>query len=220
MHFHIISLFPMAMDSYFNESVIWRARKDRRLFIHFYNPRDVTKDKHRTVDARPYGGGPGMVIKAEPVLRSFEKALQKIKKREKKGKKARIKKILFTPNGKQFSNAYARNLSRRYTDIILICGHYEGIDERVRKIIRPEEISIGPFIVTGGEIPAEVVVDSVTRHIPGVLGNESSIEESRIVSKDVYTRPESFIWKGKNYKVPEILLSGHHQKIDKWRQDN
>lgn len=194
-------------DSYLNESILARAIKNKKIKIRTYNLKDFTNNKR--VDAIPYGGGPGMVMRAEPVLKAIEKA---------KGKKKNVKIIIFSPAGKEFNNKYAVNLSRKYKDIILIAGRYEGLDKRVKNITKAEEVSIGPYILTGGELPAMVLIDTVSRQIEGVLGNPASLEEKRIASSDVYTRPEILINKGKKYRVPKVLLSGHHKKIDEWKK--
>ena len=209
MKFHIITLFPEAFKSYLNSSIVGRAIKDKKISVSFYNPRDFTKDKHKRVDRKPYGGGPGMVIEAESVLKAIEKA---------RGRKKKVKILMLSPSGKQFDSTYTSKLNKSYSDIVIISGHYEGIDARVGKITKAEHISIGPYVLTGGELPAMVIVDSVSRHIPGVLGNIESIEEKRTASPDVYTRPEVLVHKGKKYKVPPVLLSGDHKNIEKWRE--
>ncbi len=206
--FHIITLFPNIFNSYINESIIALAIKNKKIKIKFYNPRDFTKDKHKRIDRKPYGGGPGMVLEAEPVLKAAEKAL---------GRKKKVKIIFLSPNGKQFDNSYAKKLSEIYKDIVIISGRYEGIDTRVKRILKAESVSIGPYVLTGGELPSMIILDAVSRQIKGVLGNENSIEEERIASPDVYTRPEVLIYKGKKYHAPKILLSGHHKKIEQWR---
>lgn len=213
MHFHIISLFPDAFNSYLNESIISRAISDKKIKVSFYNPRDYSGDKWKRVDQKPYSGGPGMVIQALPTIKAIEKALSKIKR----NKKAKIKIIFFSPRGKQFTTDYAKGAAKKYTDLVLISGRYEGIDARVKKIFKTEDISIGPFVLTGGELPAMVVLDCISRQIEGVLGNFDSLEESRISSHDVYTRPEVFTYKGKKYLVPKVLLSGNHKKIEAWK---
>ena len=210
MTYHIISLFPQSLDSYINESILKRAIEDKKIRVKFYNPRDFTVDKHHRVDQKPYGGGPGMVIEALPVIKAIEEA-------NKNAKKAKI--IWFTPSGKQFDNAYAKDIAKKYTDIILICGRYEGIDARVKKVFRVEEISVGQYVLTGGELPAMILIDTISRQIKGVLGDYGSLEESRVASKDAYTRPEVVKYKGKNYKVPKVLLSGNHKLIDEWRKN-
>lgn len=207
MDFHIITLFPNAFDSYINESILARAIKNKKIKIKFYNPRDFA-DKKRQVDDKPYGGGPGMVIKAEPVIKAIQKA---------KGQKRKVKIIFLSPSGKQFDNSYAKKLIKNYKDVIIIAGHYEGIDARVRKVFETDEVTMGPYVLTGGELPAMLIIDVISRQIEGVLGDIESLEENRNASSEVYTRPESFKYKNKNYKVPKVLLSGHHQNIEKWR---
>lgn len=215
MTFHIISLFPDAFSSYLNESILKRAIGEKKIIVKFYNPRDFTKGTSyadRRVDDKPYGGGPGMVIEALPVIKAIAKATGK----STKTKKTKI--IWFTPSGKQFDTVSAKKLSS-YTDIIFVCGRYEGIDARVKKAFKVEEISVGPFILTGGELPAMLLIDSISRQVEGVLGDIQSLEESRVASPDVYTRPEVVEYKGKKYRVPKILLSGNHKLIDEWRKN-
>ncbi len=217
MNFHIISLFPQALDSYINESIVKRAIEDKKIRIKFYNPRDFTNGSSysdRRVDDKPYGGGPGMVIEALPVIKAISKVLSKIKNKNK------VKIIWFSPSGKQFDTDNAKKIAKKYTDIIMICGRYEGIDARVKKVFKVEKISIGPFILTGGELPAMILIDTISRQIKGVLGDINSLEESRIASPDVYTRPETIEFNKKKYKVPKVLLSGNHKLIDKWREEN
>jgi len=131
---------------------------------------------------------------------------------------AKVKIIFFLPSGKQFDTTYAKKISKKFTDIILICGRYEGIDARVKKIFKCEEISVGPFVLTGGELPAEILIDCISRQVEGVLGNFDSLEESRVASSDVYTRPEILEYRGKKYRVPKVLLSGDHKKIEEWKK--
>ena len=214
MRFHIITLFPKAFDSYLNESIISRAIEDKKIKVSFYNPRDYSDDKRKRVDQKPYAGGPGMVIQALPVIKAIAKALTKLKV---KSGKSKAKIIFFSPSGKQFTTDYAKKTAKKYTDIIFICGRYEGIYARVKKVFKTEDVSVGPFVLTGGELPAMVVLDCVARQIPGVLGNIGSLEESRTASRDVYTRPEVFDYKGKKYRVPKVLLSGNHKKIEEWK---
>jgi tRNA (guanine37-N1)-methyltransferase len=160
MRFHIVSLFPDSVRPYLEESILGRAQEDKKLSVKYYNPREFTKDKWRRIDRRPYAGGPGMVLEAEPFLKAIAKA---------KGKKTkRVKTVFFSPSGKQFDNALARKWAKSYDDIILVSGRYEGIDARVAKISRAEAISVGPFVLTGGEVPAMIVVDAVARQIPGI----------------------------------------------------
>ena len=213
MRFHIVTLFPTAFDSYLNESIIARAIKDKKIKVYFYNPRDYSDNKFKHIDQKPYSGGPGMVIQAPPVVKAIEKSLIKINK----NKKAKTKIIFFSPGGKQFTTDYAKKTAKKYTDVMFVCGRYEGIDARVRKIFKMEDVSVGPFVLTGGELPAMIVLDCVARQVEGVLGNFSSLEESRVSSHDVYTRPEIFQFKGKKYRVPRVLLSGNHAEIEKWK---
>ena len=223
MRFDIITIFPKIFSakggSYLNESILKRAQKNKLVDIKIHNLRDFTKDKHRKVDDRPFGGGPGMVITVEPII----KVVSNINRQASKKK---IKVILFTPGGKQFNNKTAANLAKNYDNLILICGRYEGIDARVEKVIenlklKIENLSVGPYVLTGGELPAMVLIDSVSRQIPGVLGKKESLEEKRHgVGAPVYTRPEVFVYKGKKYRVPKILLSGDHKKIEMWRRKN
>jgi len=210
MRFHVVTLFPEQVEPYVNGSILGRAQESKLIRVDYYNPRDFTKDKWRRIDRRPYGGGPGMVLEPEPFLKAVEKA---------KGKrKAKTKVIFFAPEGKQLTNEYARTLAKKYDEIILIAGRYEGIDARVKKILRAEVLTIGPYVLTGGEIPAMTVIDAVSRQIPGVLGTFESLEEERVASPDVYTRPEVLEWKKKNYRVPKVLLGGDHKKIEEWKK--
>lgn len=199
-------------DSYLKESILGRAVKNKKVSIKFYNPIDFCSPKDR-VDARPYGGGPGMVLRPEFFLSAATKALA-----DKKAKKGKVKIIIFSTSGKKFSTAYAKSIAKKYTDIILISGRYEGIDARVQKILKAEEISIGDYILTGGELPAMVLVDSISRQIKGVLGKYESLEEERVSTSQVYTRPEVLKYKGKNYRVPKVLLSGNHKLIENWKK--
>jgi len=194
-------------NSYLKESILGRAIKDKKIKIKFYNPVDYCKPRER-VDGRPYGGGPGMVLRPEPVIKTFSKI--KINKN--------TKVILLSPDGKKFNTTYAKNLAKKYKNLVIISGRYEGIDDRVRKITKAEKVSIGDYVLTGGELPAMVVIDSIARQIPGVLGKYESLEEERVSSSEVYTRPEILKHKGKNYKVPKVLLSGNHAEIDKWKE--
>ncbi|MCI0542387.1 tRNA (guanosine(37)-N1)-methyltransferase TrmD [bacterium] len=207
--FHIISLFPNALSSYISESILARAIEKKVIKIKTYDLHDFAENKWRKTDERPYGGGPGMVLLVRPILRAVEKAVRKKKK---------TKIIILSPSGKSFTNSYGATLAKKYTDIVLICGRYEGIDARVKKILKAEEISVGDFVLTGGELPALVVMDAISRQIPGTLGKFASLEENRISSHEVYTRPEIFEWKRKKYRVPKVLLSGDHKKISLWKQ--
>lgn len=210
--FHIISLFPEALDSYISESILARAREKKLINIKFYNPRDYAEGKWLKVDGRPYSGGPGMVMLPGPVLKAAAKA------RGKTNSKKKFKTIIFSPGATMFTNVYAKNLvDKKYTDIILICGRYEGIDARVKKILKAEEVSIGDYVLTGGELPAMVFMDATSRQIEGVLGKFESLEENRVSSHEVYTRPEVFEYQKKKYRVPKVLLSGDHKKIEEWK---
>ena len=234
MRFDIITIFPDIFDSYLNESILKRAQVKKLIQIKIHNLRDFTKDKHKKVDDRPYGGGPGMVIRVEPVVKAIASILNSKSSNSKfkilnskqipNSKFKKIKIILFTPTGKQFDNKIAHQLAKNYEHLILICGRYEGIDERVKKVIldlgfKVLNLSIGPYVLTGGELPAMVLIDAVARQIPGVLGKKESVEEKRLgVGVPVYTRPEIFIFKNKKYKVPKVLLSGDHKEIIAWRE--
>jgi tRNA (guanine37-N1)-methyltransferase len=216
MNFHIITIFPEMFGSYLNESIIGRAINDKKISVKFYNPRDfvkgpkVKKNNYRPVDDKPYGGGPGMVMRAEPIIAAVTKALSKIK--------GKVLVVNFIPTVEKFTTVEAKKLSKSYKDIILICGRYEGIDARVDKIFKTKKYSIGDYVVTGGELPAMILIDSISRQIPGVLGKYESLEEERVSSSEVYTRPEILKHKGKNYRVPKVLLSGHHAKIEEWKK--
>ena len=227
MNFHIITLFPESFDSYINESIIGRAIKNKKIKIKFYNPRDYVTGKYRkvwpdgniskTVDERPYGGGPGMVIMAEPILRAVDKITTAITKRK---KPSHIKVVFFSPSGDQFTTTMAKTLATEYTDIIFICGRYEGIDARAVEILQAHPVSIGDYVLTGGELPAMVCIDCIARQISGVLGNFNSREEERTSSDRVYTRPEVITWKGQDYPVPAVLVSGNHAEIDHWKENS
>jgi len=211
MKFHIISLFPESFDSYMKSSIIGRAIKESKISVDFYNPRHFTLQKHKQVDDKPYGGGPGMVMQAEPVIKAIEKA---------KGRKKKVKIIFFSPTGTMFDAEYADNLatSKKYTDVIFICGRYEGVDARIKEVFDMEDVSIGNFVLTGGELPAMIMIDAIARYIPGVLGKIESNEVHRNASPNVYTRPETFTYKKKKYSVPEVLVGGNHAEIEKWRK--
>ena len=220
LKFDIVTIFPEIFSSYFSESIISRAQKKKLIKIDVHDLRKWTKDKRKTVDDKPYGGGPGMVLKVEPIVKALV-ALAK-KQISKKANKQIV--VLFSAGGKQFDNAAAAQLAKKYSRLILICGHYEGVDERVKKIIKDlgfefSEISIGPYVLTGGELPAMVLADAVARQIPGVLGKIESLEEKRLgIGVPAYTRPEIFKFKNKKYVVPKVLLSGDHKKINEWRK--
>lgn len=213
MTFHILSVIPEAFGEYFNHSILGRAQKRGIIDVQVHNIRDWTTDKHHKVDDSPFGGGPGMVMKVEPICRAVESLKLKVKN-------AKTRVILFSTRGKLFTAKEARRLSK-YKSLVLICGRYEGVDERVAKYIADEEISMGDFVLSGGEIPAMIVVDAVSRFIPGVLGKEESLEEMK-GSFPTYTRPDVFYPETKNkrkkWAVPKVLLSGDHKKIEEWRE--
>lgn len=210
MKFHFLTIFPGMINSYIGESILKRAALGKLVSFEVKNIRDYSKDRHNKTDDRPYGGGPGMVMTAQPILNAFGKLKMK--------KGGKLKVIQLSPSGKMFTNAIAKKMAKQYSDIVFICGRYEGVDDRVRKILRADEYSVGDYTVTGGELPALIMTDAIARQIPGVLGKGESIEESRVASPRVYTRPETLVYKGKKHKVPTVLLKGDHAKIDEWRK--
>ncbi len=209
MNFHVITLFPEPIEAYTNASILGRAQKGKLLNVKTYQLRDTAGNKWGKVDERPYSGGPGMVLRAEPVI----KAVQKIS-RTVLGKS---KVIITAAGGKPLTNAYAKKLLK-YKNIIIVCGRYEGVDARAKKVLKAEEVSVGPYILTGGEVPAMAIIDATARQIKGVLGKFESLEESRVASHEIYTRPEVLKVKGRAYKVPKVLLSGHHALQDAWKE--
>lgn len=226
MKFHVITLFPEICEAYTSASILGRAQKmekgkgakhrGKKIEVKYYNPRDFAKGKHQKTDDRPYGGGPGMVMYAEPILRAWEKAMG----RKLKTKNFKLKTLIMSPRGKQFDTKLAKELAKKYTDLVIISGRYEGIDSRVKKILRAEEVSVGDYVLTGGELPALTIIDSVSRQVPGVLGTFESLEEGRVSSGEMYTRPEILEYKKKKYKVPPVFLSGNHAELEKWRVHN
>lgn len=214
MTFHLLTIFPEISASRWQFGVTGRAARRGLIRIKVHNLRDYSLDKkHKKVDDRPYGGGPGMVLEAMPIVRAVEQI-----RRETKDEKSKT--IILSPNGKQFTNALASRFAKSYDHLILVAGRYEGIDARVRRmILGAEEISIGPYVLTGGELPAMVIIDVVTRQVPHVLGDNESLEEKRIASREVYTRPAVITYSGRRYRVPKVLLSGHHEKINQWRKE-
>ena len=213
MRYHVVTIFPNMLESYFAESIISRAVENKLIEIHTYALREYTVDKHRRVDGKPYGGGPGMVMWADPILN----CVKVIEKKLSRKKNVNILFVLFNPGGEMFSNATAQKVSKKYTDIVFICGRYEGIDARVKKILKAKEWSIGDYVLTGGELPAMVCIDAISRQIKGVLNDSASLEENRVASHEIYARPEVYEYKGKKYRVPKVLLSGNHKKIDEYR---
>lgn len=208
MRIDIITIFPKMFKAALNESIIKRAQKKGKLEIDIHNLRDYSGDKHKKVDDRPFGGGSGMVLTCQPIFN----AVKSLKKRSKKAKV-----ILLTPQGETLTQKTAKRFSCE-KHLILICGHYEGIDERVRQKLVDKELSIGDYVLTGGELPAMVLVDAVTRLIPGVLGDKNSLNfesfEGNILEYPHYTRPADF----KGLSVPKVLLSGNHKNIEIWRK--
>lgn len=225
MKFHLITLFPEACDAYLSASIIGRARKEKKISIKYQNPRDFVAGpvgSYKKVDERPYGGGPGMVMTALPVVKAVQTALIPMSPRRGNGKKKDKAVIIwFSPSAKQFTNKDADALAKKYSDIALVCGRYEGIDERAKKILKTlapvKEFAVGEATYTGGEVPALAVIDASARRLPGALGKDASVEERRIAARAVYTRPETILYKGKRYKVPAVLRTGHHAKMDAWR---
>lgn len=215
IHFHIITLFPESIEPYLNSSIIGRAQAAKKIKISYYDPKKFTRDKYGRVDRRPYGGGPGMVLEPEAILRAVEKATPKMYRGD--ASRRRLAAVFFATDGKLFDETEAKRLSKK-GDIIFICGHYEGVDARVEKILKAKKVSVGPYVLTGGELPAATVIDAIARHVPGVLGKAESLEASRVSSPEVYTRPEVLEWKGKKYRVPKVLLTGHHAKIEEWKK--
>lgn len=239
MKFHIITIFPESFASYLEASIIGRAIKEKKIAVAYYNPRKFVTGKYKkvwpdgnisaVVDDRPFGGGPGMIMRAEPILKAVEQILLRISRSSDLRRKSRrpdtqntrknplILIINFSPSGELLTTKYIKDTVKKYTDVILICGRYEGIDARVSKILKAKQISIGEYVVTGGELPAMLFIDTLSRQIPGVLGKFESLEEERISSSEFYTRPEILEWKGKKHRVPKVLLSGDHKKIEEWK---
>ncbi len=222
MRFDIVTIFPDISGSYLKESIIKRAQEKRLIKINVHNLRNWTSDRHKTVDDRPFGGGIGMVMKVEPIF----KAVADIKKSGGKNKKARV--VLFTPRGKKFNQKMAYRFVK-LDQLIMICGRYEGVDERVARHIADEEISIGDYVLMGGELPALIVIETVARLIPGVIGKKQLLKEritkgGGFIEYPEYTRPPKFYPKGKFrrarpevWSVPKVLLSGNHKKIGEWK---
>ncbi len=207
LHFHVVTLFPESIEPYLSSSILRRALEKKLIKISYYDPKKFAVGKHKRVDKRPYGGGPGMVLEPNAMLRASQKAI---------GKRKGIEKIFFATDGAQFDEAMAKKLARK-KNILLITGRYEGVDARVQKILKAKPVSVGPYVLTGGELPAATLIDAVARFVPGVLGKAESLERSRVSSPEVYTRPEVLVWKGKKYRVPKVLLSGNHKNINEWK---
>lgn len=210
MNYHVLTLFPEMIENGMNTSITGRAITKGLLFLEAINIRDFAFNKHQKVDDYPYGGGAGMLMQAEPVYLSYESIAERI------GRKPRV--IFLTPQGKTFNQDMAKEFALE-EDLVFLCGHYEGIDERVLEEIVTDYVSIGDYVLTGGELPAMVMMDSISRMVPGVLNNQESGEtesfSGNLLEYPQYSRPEE--WHGK--KVPEVLLSGHHANVDKWRRE-
>lgn len=216
--FDVITIFPGIFESYLKESLISRAQNKKLIKINLHNLRDFASDKRGTIDDRPFGGGLGMVIKVEPIYRCVERI-----KRFKQMKRLKRKVILFTPRGKKFTQKIANQFSKM-DQVIFICGRYEGVDERVAKNLADMELSIGDYDLMGGELPAMVAIESISRLIPGVLGKKELLKEritktGGFIEYAQYTRPEIFEpVKGKKWKVPKVLTQGDHKKIEEWKK--
>ena len=222
MNFHVITIFPDICSAYTDAGVLGRAQKTekgkgakvrgKKISVTYYNPRDYATDKHRKVDDRPYGGGPGMVMKAEPILKAWEKAVGR--------KKSKVKTLLMSPRGVKFDQKMAKELASKYEHVVLISGRYEGVDARVKDILKAEEVSAGDYVLTGGELPALSIIDAVTREVPGVLGTFESLEDQRLSSGEMYTRPEILEYKKKKHQVPKVYLNGDPKAINERRTKN
>ena len=222
LRFHLITLFQEACEPYLNASILGRAQAAKKIKISYQNPRTYVDNKWGKVDGRPYGGGPGMVMTALPVVKAVKKALAR-----RAGKIApKTALVWFVPGATPFTNAEADKLGK-FDDVVLVCGRYEGIDDRAIKILKTfapggKKIkiltySVGEATLTGGEVPAMAIIDAVTRRLPGVLGKDESIEERRVAAHEVFTRPETITWEGKKYRVPPVLQTGNHKKIEEYR---
>lgn len=214
MRIDIMTLFPKMFEDFSSTGIFQRAVENKLIEFNIYNIRDYTHDKHHIVDDYPYGGGAGMVMKPEPIFEAVESIMQP----DKDNKDEKVSVILTTPQGRLFSQKIAEELTQ-YDRLIIICGHYEGVDERVHRHLTTDEISIGDYVLSGGETAAMVIVDAVTRLIPGVLGSEESAKDDShsdgLLEYPQYTRPPVF----RDWAVPEILLSGNHGEIAKWRRE-
>ncbi len=214
--FDILTIFPETLTPYTDASILGRAQKKKLLKITAHNLRDWSTDRHQKVDDTPYGGGPGMLMKVEPI----ERAIASIRKKTGGGPRPRTRVILTAASGKRFTQKDARRLAK-YDQLIFVCGRYEGVDHRVEEHVADEVFSIGNYVLTGGELPALVMIDAIARMVPGVLGSKESLEseshdEEGVLEYPQYTKPEIY----KKWKVPEVLLSGDHKKIDEWKNKN
>ncbi|MBQ9747345.1 MAG: tRNA (guanosine(37)-N1)-methyltransferase TrmD [Clostridia bacterium] len=215
MRFDIMTLFPALVENVLSESILGRAERAGLIEVHAYNIRDYSKDKHRRVDDTPYGGGKGMLMSPVPIYDCYLDVVS-----PEKNPSARRRVIYMSPQGSVFTQAKARELAENYDDLIFLCGHYEGVDQRIIDEIVDEELSIGDYVLTGGEIPACIIVDAVARLIPGVLADAECYEKESFTDENLleypqYTRPYDF----RGRTVPEVLLSGHHANIEKWREE-
>lgn len=217
MNYHVLTLFPEMIEQGINTSITGRAIKSGLIHLNTINIRDFSENKHMKVDDYPYGGGAGMVMQAPPVYKAYQAVKEDIKKTSLQAEQ-KLRVIYLTPQGKVFNQNLATELSKE-EDLVFLCGHYEGIDERVLDLIVTDHISIGDYVLTGGELPAMVMIDAISRLVPGVLNNNISSEiesfHNNLLEYPQYTRPEVFLDK----KVPDVLLSGHHGNIDKWRHE-
>ncbi|NLK74907.1 MAG: tRNA (guanosine(37)-N1)-methyltransferase TrmD [Clostridiales bacterium] len=218
MNYHVLTLFPEMVQQGLNTSIIGRAMDKGLITIDAINIRDYSKDKHKRVDDYPYGGGAGMVMQAEPVYLAYKDVQERIKSAQSSEQSQGKPRVVYvTPQGQLFNQKLAEELAKE-DDLIILCGHYEGIDERVLEMIVTDYISIGDYVLTGGELPAMVMIDAISRLIPGVLNNDSSAQfeslQDNLLEYPQYTRPEIFM----DRKVPDVLLSGHHANIEKWRR--
>lgn len=212
LSFDIITIFPEIFNSFLKGSLIARAQKKKLIRIRLHNLRDFAFDKHKTVDDKPFGGGRGMILKLEPIY----KAVISIRNPKLESKNSKV--ILFSPRGERFNQKKAIEFSK-LNQLILICGRYEGVDERVAKYLTDINLSIGDYILMGGEVAGMVLIEAVSRLIPGVVGKSSELLEKGFIEFPQYTRPEIFETKeGKKWRVPKVLISGHHKKIEEWRQ--
>jgi tRNA (guanine37-N1)-methyltransferase len=218
MQFEVFTLLPEVFPPYLESSILQRARQRGLIEVRLHNIRDYTHDKHHTTDDTPYGGGGGMVMKPEPVFEAVESVLGLVPRLSPPTTDSNIPIILLTPQGRVFTQRVAEELSR-YERIALLCGRYEGVDERIREHLVTDEISIGDYVLTGGELPAMILIDAVSRLIPDVLGDPTGAEDDShsmgLLEYPHYTKPSEF----RGWKVPDILLSGDHAKIEKWRRE-
>ena len=224
IHFHIIGMFPRSIESYLKESIVGRAQKSGAIEVSYYSLLDYAENSvegtlPQRVDAKPYGGGPGMVLKAKPVMDAIADAV---------GRKKNVTYMHFAPRAERFTNQMARDIKEQslqkkgaIRDVVIICGRYEGVDSRINEMYPGITVSIGDYVLSGGELAAAVVVDTVTRQLPGVLGDADSLEEDRKdASSKYYANPECVTYKKKKYCVPEVLRSGNHAEIERWRQQH